>query len=128
MARRGHILLLAFDFLTIILMSSFVLSFFSRGAIQTSDTLGNTYLIVLGYYVGDKEFERWRKRYHSQKRRGEYFVVGWAVLVLVLFVIEEFGGAARGYHVPHQLTYIAAGVTAMYVVTELLKAEGAKRR
>lgn len=128
MPHRGRMLLLLFDALTVILMAWFTVSFFTQGRFEISDALANIYLIMLGYYVGDKEFDRWKKRFHSHSRRGEYFVGGWGLLGIVMFIIEETGGKAQGLIVPHYLTFVIGGVIVMYVVTEILKSEASKHR
>lgn len=127
MFHRGHFLLIVFDLLTAGLVLWFVVSFLTDGATAVSETFSNIYLVMLGYYVGDKEFLRWRKKYHSHGRQGEYFVITWVGLGLIMFLIEEFGGSGAP-HVPHYLTFVIGGVVVMYAVTELLKAEAKKHR
>jgi hypothetical protein len=128
MPHRGRMLLLAFDFLTLLLIFWFIVSFITKSTVAVSEAIANVYLIILGYYVGNKEFERWRKRFHKNERRGEYYVAGWLLISMLMFAIEELGGRTRGFLVPHYLTFVVGGVTVMYVVTEILKSEAGKRR
>ncbi|MDP2650917.1 MAG: hypothetical protein Q8P04_02380, partial [bacterium] len=47
------------------------------------------YLGVLGLYAGTKEFERWYEN-HQSRHPGEWFVVIWTVVVLMLFSASFF--------------------------------------
>lgn len=92
-----------------------------------SETTANLYLITLGYYVGDKEIDRWRHRYHSRNHKGEYFVLGWAVTGGLMLLIEIFGGAEHGYHVPNHVAFVVGSVLVIYFITEYLKSEWRRR-
>lgn len=127
MIDRKRQFLLFYNIGTILLMGWFVLAFLSKGARNVSETIANLYLVVLGFYVGDKEIERWRKQYHSHSRRGEYFVLGWALVGAGMLLIEIFGGAEHGYRVPEHFAFVVGSVLVMYFITVYLKSEHRRR-
>lgn len=47
------------------------------------------YLGVLGLYAGTKEFERWYEN-HQSRHPGEWFVVIWTAVILILFGASFF--------------------------------------
>ena len=119
--------LLAFNIFTALLWGWVLLEFFTKGRTIVPQMAGELYLLVLGYYVGDKEIRRWRKKYQSRNHPGELFVGGWLVTTLVIVAVEIFGGAEHGYHLPDQLALIVSGVLVIFVITEYLKTEFRKR-
>lgn len=123
--RRPFILL--FNVFTIFLWGWFVLEFFSRRAVVASATIGNLYLLILGYYAAEKEIRRWQHRLRSVKHRGEFFVLGWTLTGLTMLVVEVFGGAEHGYRVPQQLPLVVGSVLVVFLVSAYLKSESRRR-
>lgn len=112
-----------FNIFTILVWGWFALQFLGRGAPDVPRSLGDLYLLVLGYYAGDKEIRRWRRQHESVRRRGELFVIGWAATIFFMLIIEIFGGAEQGYRVPEDMAFVVGGVFIIYVVTQYLKSE-----
>lgn len=127
MVDRKRQFLLFYNIGTIFLMGWFAFAFLTKGATTVSETIVNLYLVVLGFYVGDKEIERWRKQYHSHGRRGEYFVFGWAIVGAAMLLIEIFGGAEHGYKIPKYFAFVVGTVLIVYFITAYLKAEHRRR-
>lgn len=125
--QRRRIFSTLFNVYTIFVWGWVVIEFLSRGATETPSALVNVYLIVLAYYVGDKEIARWHHRHQRVRRRGELFVLGWAATAVLTLLIEILGGEEHGYQVPRQLPLIAGSVVTIYVITEYLKAEYRRR-
>ncbi len=123
MSRVQHLTLHVFNIGTILLWGWNLLEFFTKGEWPVSETMANIYLILLTYYVTDKELRRWHSNYVSHRRPGEMIVVGWVLTVLAMLAIETAGGAEHGYIVPRQLPLIAATVTIIFVISEYVKTE-----
>ncbi|MFH0818522.1 MAG: hypothetical protein V1898_00845 [Patescibacteria group bacterium] len=121
--KRQKYFLLGFDLFTLLLWGWVLAEFFSHGAIRTSGTVVNVYLLVLVFYAGDKEIRRWRRRHQTRQRHGEFFVYGWVATGIFTYCLERFGDHAVRYHVPEQLPLIIGSVVVIYIITELLKAE-----
>lgn len=120
---RQHAFLRLFSLFTALLWGLVVLEFLARGRYGVPELLPELYLLILGFYVGDKEVRRWRRRYQPRHRPGELFVAVWLITTLIMLGIEIIGGAEHGYRVPHQLPFITSGVLVLYVITEYLKQE-----
>jgi len=45
------------------------------------------YVGVLGLYAGTKEFDRWYD-FHESRHPGEWFVIGWTIVILVLTILS----------------------------------------
>ncbi len=125
--RRQRYFLLGFDLFTIVLWGWVVLEFLSQGRLAVWDTLAELYLIVLAYYVGDKEIRRWQRRYRSRQRHGERFVLLWSGTALALLLFEVAGGNQYGYRLPSSLPLLTGGVLVIFLITEYLKAEFRQR-
>jgi hypothetical protein len=70
---------------TLIFMLFVVVDFFSMHRYETLTLpLAALYTGVLTIYVGTKEFDRWYD-IHDSRHPGEFFVIGWTILMFVLF-------------------------------------------
>jgi len=49
------------------------------------------YITILGLYVSTKEFDRWYD-FHESRHPGEWFVIGWTVVIFVLLVASLWLG------------------------------------
>ena len=75
---------------TIIFILFVVTDFLLRGQYEfLVAPMSAVYLGVLGLYVGTKEFERWYER-HTGRHPGEWFVIGWTVVIFSLLAISLF--------------------------------------
>lgn len=92
------------------------------------NSIANLYLLALTYFVTEKEVRRWIGTYRARTRHGEFFVLGWAVTALVMLLIEIFGGAEHGYHVPRQLPLIVGSVLIIFVLTLYFKLETSRTK
>lgn len=120
---RIRAFVILFNIATIVLWGAFVYAFLSRNAIEISWTVVDLYLIVLTYYAGEKEILRWRNKYRSVRRRGEYFVVGWVVTMFVMIMVEVMGGSEHGFTVPPHMGLATGGAFLIYLITTYLKTE-----
>lgn len=128
MSRLQHVTPHFFNVGTMLLWGGILFEFLSRGAWQVSDTIANIYLILLTYYVTDKELRRWHTKYVSHRRPGELIVVGWVLTAILMLAIETAGGAEHGYIVPRQLPLIASTVSIIFVISEYVKTEFRRKR
>src|SRR3989344_8035885 len=75
---------------TIIFIPFVVADFLLRGQYEfLVAPMSAVYLGVLGLYAGTKEFERWYER-HTGRHPGEWFVIGWTVVIFSLLAISLF--------------------------------------
>lgn len=114
---------LGFNLATILLAGWNLLEFLTRGATQVTETTTQLYLIVLAVIIGDKEVARWHGHHRSARRRGEFFVIGWALLLLGMVVVEMVGGAEHGWVVARQMPITAGTVVVVWLLSAYLKAE-----
>lgn len=112
-----------FNSFTILLWGWFALEFFTRRETLVPPNLGNIYLIALAFYAGDKEIRRWRHDHRSKKQRGEYIVMAWVAAILIMVMIEIFGGFDYGYRVPKDMPLVVGSVVVIFFLTQYLKTE-----
>jgi hypothetical protein len=80
--------------------------------------LSAIYVAVLAIYVSDKEFERWQNL-HSSKHPGEWFVLGWSLLIISLLIAEFVTN--NGYRVPDLVVYVYITVLGVLAITRKSK-------
>lgn len=125
--KKLNVFLIAFDVLTLVIWGLLVAEFITKGQINFPAWASSIYLLILAFYVTDKEIHRWRKKYSSRYRRGEYFVYLWAMTLVVMVGFCVWGGNQQGYHIPRELPTVAGAVIILYIITEYLKEEFKKR-
>ena len=121
--KKINIFLLSFDILTFLIWIWFMAEFLTKGVIDFPTWFSSIYLLILVFYVTDKEIRRWRKKYNSKYRRGEYFVFLWSLTLVGIVGFCVWGGNRLGYKIPHELPTIAGSVLLLYIITEYLKEE-----
>jgi peptidoglycan/LPS O-acetylase OafA/YrhL len=119
--RKVNIFLLLFDILTFVVWGWIMLDFLTRTQLKVPVFVSTLYLLILAFYVGDKELRRWRRKYHSHARRGEYFVYLWGLTIIAIAAFYVWGGNQAGYRIPQELPSIAGSVLILYILTEYLK-------
>src|SRR3989344_401067 len=77
-----------------------------------------SYFLLVMIYVLRKEVDRWLKK-SLRKRKGEYFLLGWWLAMLVMFVIE-FMTLGR-YSVPSRMVETCIWVLIPYCLSALSK-------
>lgn len=124
---KPNLFLIAFDVLTLLIWALLIGEFLIRGTNYLPVWLSSIYLLILVFYVTDKEIRRWRKKYFSRYRRGEYFVFLWSLTLVGIVGFCVWGGNSLGYKIPHELPTIAGSVLLLYIITEYLKEEFKKK-
>ncbi|MFH0829438.1 MAG: hypothetical protein V1907_04700 [Candidatus Kerfeldbacteria bacterium] len=124
---RQRLFIRVFNVATILLMVGYVVEFVTKGRWIIPNTVAEVFLLVLVFYAGDKELHRWHHKHTRSYRRGELFVFAWAVLGIMMFVIESIGGNSFGYHVPKDIPLVIWSVIVIYIITEYLKSEFHKK-
>lgn len=125
--RIQQLYVVGFNLLTVVVWLWVLGDFFSRGGLVVPRAFVDVYIIALTYYAGDKEFRRWRDKYHPAQRHGELFVLGWVLTSFAIILFEIFGGGEAGYHVPEDLPILAGCAVVVYLMTEYLKLEYRQR-
>lgn len=119
MINRPKSLIFLFDAYTIFIWGWLVLEFFTKGSLRVPTSLTTVYIVMLGLYVGDKEFERLRKRYSSRHLHGERFVFLWVVTLIAISGAIAF--RHNGYRMPGDLPVVTACVLILWLVSEYIK-------
>ena len=101
-------------------MILFLVDFFSRHNFDIAASgAGVIYLALLGIYVSDKEYSRWRSGFAS-RFLGESFVIIWTVLMALFVIITPF---SRGvYAVPGEFALVYTSVIGVFAVSQHSKA------
>jgi len=122
---RPKSIIYLFDTYTILIWAWLVLEFLSKSELRVPTSLTTVYLVILGIYVGDKEFERLRKRYSSRQLHGERFVLLWVVTLIAVSAVIAF--FRNGYHMPGDLPVVTACVLILWLASEYVKKTKPKR-
>jgi hypothetical protein len=120
-ANRNNLFLILFDAFTVVVWVWLVATFLMKGKFDMPEFVSTLYLLILAFYVGDKEIRRHRKKYSSHFRKGEYFVYLWGLTLVVIVGFYAWGGNNRGFVIPRELPTVAGTVLVLYIVTEFLK-------
>ncbi len=120
-AKKIHSWLVIFDVFSLLVWAMLLAEFFTKGRFHVSIAVSSIYLLILAYYVGDKELRRWRKKYYSKLRHGEYFVYLWGMTLFAIVGYYVWGGREAGYLIPGELPTVAGSVIILYFLTEYLK-------
>jgi peptidoglycan/LPS O-acetylase OafA/YrhL len=116
---RPKSIIYLFDTYTLLIWAWLVLEFFSKSELRVPTSLTTVYLVILGIYVGDKEFERLRKRYSSRQLHGERFVLLWVMTLIAISIVIAF--FHNGYHMPGDLPVVTACVLILWLASEYVK-------
>lgn len=76
------------------------------------------YVGVLSLYVGTKEFDRWYD-FHKSRHPGEWFVMGWTVVILGLIILSFILG--KGYGVSSETVADYIMVLSVFALTQKSK-------
>ena len=121
---RTHrrILKLILNFWTYLTMVIFCVDFFSGNRFDASaSAVGVIYIALLGIYVGDKEYIRWRKnKPFSSLFLGETFVVVWTVVMAVFVVVAPISQGR--FFVPSEFAVIYASIIGAFAISSHSKA------
>lgn len=121
--QRLDYFVVGFNVGTILFLGAFILAFLTKQAFEVPWSIVDLYLILLMFYATDKEIRRWRHKHTSAKHRGEYITIAWAAAIVLMVLIEIFGGAKRGYIVPSHMPLAVGGVIIIFFITQYLKSE-----
>jgi hypothetical protein len=75
------------------------------------------YVGVLSLYAGTKEFDRWYD-FHESRHPGEWFVIGWTVLILTLTILSFI---LKGYTVSSETVADYIMVLSVFALTQKSK-------
>jgi len=101
---------------TFLTMALFTVDFLSGNKFDSSaSVIGIIYLAILGIYVSEKEYIRWRSKFISYFI-GEGFIIAWTV-IMVIFVI----GAPLSFgrlHLPAEFAMVYTSVVGAYAISQ----------
>ena len=83
------------------------------------------YIAVLGLYVGTKEFDRWYED-HDERHPGELFVIGWTIIIFLLFIASFLMG--REYKLSSEVIAAYIMVLSVFALTQKSKQLRQKKR
>ena len=110
------ILKIILNFWTILTMILFIADFASGNKFDSSaSTIGIIYLAILGIYVSEKEYIRWKSKFESYFL-GEGFVVAWTI-IMAAFVISAplSGGRLR---LPTEFAIVYTSVIGAFAISQ----------
>lgn len=117
--RHRLILKIILNFWTLAAMIFFLADFFSGNRFDsTASSIGIIYLALLGIYVGEKEYTRWKNKFVS-KFLGESFVILWTIIMVIMVIIAPFTQGL--FRVPEQFAIIYSSVIGVFAVTQYSK-------
>lgn len=76
------------------------------------------YISILGIYAGTKEFDRWQDS-HFSKRKGEFFVILWTILILFFIITAIVSGGK--YKMPSEFTATYIALLSIFALTQRSK-------
>lgn len=126
MFQRVKLFIYFFNTLSLVVWAWIVIEFFSH-TIHVPASLSALYLTLVGVYVGDKEYQRVRKKLHSRNRRGELFVLLWLATLIIITAVVSLGGYGNGYRVPEDLPIISGTVLVLWLTSEYIKGQHRRR-
>ena len=111
-----RILKLILNFWTIVTIGLLVLDFFSGNKYNSSvSAIGAIYLAMLGIYVSEKEFIRWKTKF-SSKFIGESFVGVWTAIMAMFVIAAPLSNGA--FSVPTEFPVIYTSVIGVFAITQ----------
>jgi len=94
-------------------------NFFAKGGYDfLTAPFSVIYVGVLGLYVGTKEFDRWYD-FHESRHPGEWFVIGWTVMVAALISLSLILG--KEYVVSPEVIADYIMVLSVFILTQKSK-------
>jgi hypothetical protein len=100
---------------TILTITMFTVDFVSGNQYDTSVTaIGVIYLGILGIYVSDKEYSRWKNNFVS-RFIGETFVGIWTIVMAAFVVIAPLSQGQL--KVPSEFAVVYTSVVAAFAIT-----------
>jgi len=118
--RHRFIIKIILNLWTVLTFTLFIIDFFSGHRFDTSTTaIEVVYLTLLGIYISDKEYERWRDGFHS-RFFGEFFVIAWTLLMVIFVIITPMSDGQ--FKVPQDFAVVYASVIAAFAISQHSKA------
>lgn len=105
------------NFWTLIFFAAIVYDFFNNNFLSQSDILlaiAAIYAAFLALYSAEKEFRRWHHMHGSSLHPGEFYIIIWTILIIVLILGAIFYNPS--YRMPTEVSasYIGAiGILAL---------------
>lgn len=104
---------------TVVFVLFLILNFFSRdGYDLLIAPFSVIYVGVLSLYASTKEFDRWYD-FHESRHPGEWFVIGWTVVILALTILSFILG--KGYAVSSETIADYIMVLSIFALTQKSK-------
>jgi hypothetical protein len=104
---------------TVVFVLFLIWNFFAKGTYDLMiGPFSVIYVGVLSLYAGTKEFDRWYE-FHESRHPGEWFVIGWTILILALTILSFVLG--RGYTVSSETVADYIMVLSIFALTQKSK-------
>jgi len=119
--RQRKILKIIVNFWAILTMVLMTIDFFSNNQFNAGATaISIIYLGILGIYISEKEYSRWKAGSFRSMFLGETFVIVWTLLMLLFIALAFFQPYL--YKVPSEFAIIYASVIAAFAISQQSKA------
>ena len=98
-------------------MVLFIFDFFSGNFYATGvSSISLIYGAILAFYVGSKEYRRWRQKNHyPSKHWGEIYVISWTILMVIFVVLSSLSGGY--YKVPGEFAGVYLTVMSVFILS-----------
>lgn len=101
---------------TFLTIAIFSIDFFSGNKFDSSaSVIGIIYLAILGIYVGEKEYARWKSSIAS-RFLGEVFVIAWTAVMIVFVIAAPLSQGL--YRVPTEFAVVYTSVIGVFAITQ----------
>jgi len=101
---------------TAITICLFMLDFFSGNIYDSAAaSVGVIYLAMLGIYVGEKEYIRWKTKFAS-KFTGEVFVIIWTIVMAIFAIGAPLSLGA--WKIPAEFAVVYTSVVGVFAISQ----------
>jgi len=108
------------NFWTMLTITIFAIDFFSSNRFDsTASTIGVIFLAILGIYVTDKEYTRWKNKIIS-RFLGESFVVIWTIVMAIFVILAPFSQGQ--FRIPAEFAVVYTSVIGTFAISQHSKA------
>ena len=110
------VLKIILDFWTMLTIGLFTLDFFSGNKFDsTASAIGVIYLAILGIYVTEKEYIRWKNKFMS-RFLGESFIVIWTMIMVIFVVVAPLSQGQ--FRIPAEFAIVYTSVIGAFAISQ----------
>lgn len=109
------ILKILLNFWSVIALILFIADFASQNLLDSAaSAVGVIYVAILGIYVSEKEYVRWKDSYKSNYL-GESFVVLWTIVMALFVILAPVSGGY--YRIPEEFALVYTSIIGIFAIS-----------